>query len=95
MASVGRIKEGWRIRFYNGTGERQQICLVNLNQRQAENFAWHCGVLNAAKILNSGDIDRQTALWLQGLGQSLYDKLAAAGLVEPRTSSALGPFLRK
>jgi len=91
---VGRIKEGWRIRFYNWTGERQQICLVNLNQRQAENFAWHCGVLNAAKILNSGDIDRQTALWLQGLGQSLYDKLAAAGLVEPRTSSALGPFLR-
>ena len=94
MASVGRIKEGWRIRFYNGAGERQQINVVGLNQRQAENFARHCGVLNAAKIANSGDIDRQTALWLQGLGQSLHDKLAAAGLVEPRTSSALGPFLR-
>ena len=94
MASVGRIKEGWRIRFYNGAGERQQINVVGMNQRQAENFARHCGVLNAAKISNSGDIDRQTALWLQGLGQSLYDKLAVAGLVEPRTSSALGPFLR-
>lgn len=94
MASAGRIKEGWRIRFYNGAGERQQINVVGLNQRQAENFARHCGVLNAAKISNSADIDRQTALWLQGLGQSLHDKLAAAGLVEPRTSSALGPFLR-
>jgi integrase len=94
MASVGRIKGGWRIRFYDGTGARQQINVVGLNQRQAENFARHCGVLNAAKISNSGDIDRQTALWLQGLGQCLHDKLAAAGLVEPRTSSALGPFLR-
>jgi integrase len=91
---VGRIKGGWRVRFYDGAGERQQINVVGLNQRQAENFARHCGVLNATKISNSGDIERQTALWLHGLGQSLYDKLAAVGLVEPRTSSALGPFLR-
>lgn len=94
MASATKFKTGWKIRWIDGDKKPRQICLPGLNQRQAENFARHCGVLNAAKIANSGDIDRQTALWLQGLGQSLHDKLAVAGLVEPRSSSALGPFLR-
>jgi integrase len=84
MASATRFKTGWKIRWSDGDGKTRQICVSGLNQRQAENFARHCGVLNAAKISNSSDIDRQTSLWLQGLGQSLHDKLAAAGLVEQR-----------
>ncbi len=95
MASAPRDGgSSWKIRFYDGAGNRQQIRLSGVNQRTAETIARHCGVLNAAKISNNSDIDRQTALWLHGLGQCLHDKLAAAGLVEPKSSSSLGAFLR-
>jgi integrase len=57
-----------------------------MNQRQVETIARHVGILNAARIANEPNIDRGTALWLQGLGQSLHDKLAAVGLVEKRRS---------
>lgn len=95
MASATKFKTGWKIRWIDGDKKPRQICLPGLNQRQAENFARHCGVLNAAKIANSGDIDRQTALWLQGLGQSLHDKLAAAGLVEPRRSYTVAEWVEQ
>ena len=93
MASATRIDGAWKIRFYDGAGTRRQIHLTGANQRTAENFARHVGILNTAKILNTADIDRGTALWLQGLGQSLYDKLAAVGLVAPRAAAVLGAFL--
>ncbi|MGV2332937.1 MAG UNVERIFIED_CONTAM: phage integrase SAM-like domain-containing protein [Planctomycetaceae bacterium] len=64
-----------------------------MNQRQAETIARHVGILNAARIANDPNIDRGTALWLSGLGQGLHEKLAAAGLVEARSSSLLGGFL--
>lgn len=93
MASANKDRNGWRIRFYDAAGNRQQIRLPNINQRQAETIARHVGILNAARIANDPNIDRGTALWLSGLGQGLHEKLAAAGLVEARSSSLLGGFL--
>jgi len=95
MAGISRFGTGWRVRFYDGNGKRQQISVAGVTKRQAETIARHCGVLNASRIANDGDIDRQTALWLKGIGQALHDKLAAAGLVEARSNTALGPFLRQ
>lgn len=94
MAGISKFGTGWRIRFYDGAGTRQQISVAGVTKRQAETIARHCGVLNAARIANDGQLDRQTALWLQNVGQSLHDKLAAAGLVEARTNTKLGPYLR-
>lgn len=94
MASATRIDGAWKIRFYDGAGTRRQIHLTGANQRTAENFARHVGILNTAKILNTADIDRGTALWLQGLGQSLYDKLAAVGLVEERRTFTVREWVR-
>ena len=93
MASVLKDGGGWRIRFYDGNGKRKQIRLAGINKATAEQIGRHVKVLNAAKTSNDRSLDRQTALWLQDLGQSIHDKLAAAGLVEQRVSSNLGDFI--
>ncbi len=94
MASASKDSKGrWRIRFYDGGGARKELRLTGMNQRQAESIARHCAVLNAARCSGTGDIDRGTALWLQGIGENLYSKLAAVGLVTPRAAAVLGAFL--
>ena len=93
MASATRSGGAWKIRFYDGSGTRRQIHLTGANQRQAESIARHCAVLNAARCSGTGDIDRGTALWVQTIGENLYSKLAAVGLVTPRATSVLGAFL--
>ncbi|MGV2336788.1 MAG UNVERIFIED_CONTAM: phage integrase SAM-like domain-containing protein [Planctomycetaceae bacterium] len=94
MASATKDGNSWKIRFYDADGNRRQIRLVGINQKQAETIARHCGILNAAKIANDPNIDRGTSLWIQGLGQSLHDKLAAVGLVEKRRSFTLREWVR-
>jgi integrase len=94
MAALSKEKGGFKIRFYDGDGTRRQIRLAGMTQKQAEQITRHVGVLNAAKIVNDANLDRQTALWLQGLGQGLHDKLAAVGLVEKRVSGTVGDFIR-
>ncbi len=93
MASVLKDGGGWRIRFYDGNGKRKQIRLAGINKATAEQIGRHVKVLNAAKISNDRSLDRQTALWLADVGQTIHDKLAAAGLVEQRVSSNLGDFI--
>ncbi len=95
MASVSRDRGGFRIRFYDGNGDRKQIRVSGINKSTADKIARHVAALNTAKIANdAGAIDRQTALWLADVGQTIHEKLAAVGLVEPRESSSLGLFLR-
>ena len=93
MASVLKDGGGWRIRFYDGNGKRKQIRLAGINKATAEQIGRHVKVLNAAKTSNDRSLDRQTALWLADVGQTIHDKLAAAGLVEQRVSSNLGDFI--
>ena len=95
MASATRdgSGSGWKIRFYDGAGKRQQIRLAGLNQRQAETVARHVAILNAARISNDREIDRGTSLWLANVGANIHDKLAVAGLVESRAGRTLGLWL--
>ena len=93
MASVNKDSKGWRIRFYDGNGERKQIRLAGINQATAEQFGRHIDVLNTAKMSGEPLRERQTALWLQKISQSNHDKLATVGLVEQRVSSSLGDFI--
>jgi integrase len=94
MASVLKDGNGWRIRFYDGSGERKQIRLSGINKATAEQIGRHVEVLNSAKTANNLAIDRQTTLWLAKIGPKIYAKLASVGLVEPRESSSLGMFLK-
>ena len=65
MASVNKDSKGWRIRFYDGTGERKQIRLAGINQGTADQIGRHVDILNAAKMAGEPLRERQTALWLQ------------------------------
>lgn len=85
--------KGWKVRFYDGNKQRKQIRLGSVNQLTAHNIARHVGALNTAKVSNDRHIPGETARWLAKIGESLYTKLAAVGLVEERAKSKLGPFL--
>lgn len=94
MASVTRDGDkGFRIRFYDGNGDRQQIRLSGITKATAEQIGRHVKALNAAKTLNEPIQDRQTLLWLNKVGKTIHEKLAAVGLVEQRASSKLGDFI--
>jgi len=94
MASVTRDGDkGFRIRFYDGNGDRKQIRLAGINQATAEQIGRHVDILNAAKMAAEPLRERQTILWLQKISQNIHDKLAAVGLVETRSSSTLSEFM--
>ena len=93
MASVLKDGRGWRIRFYNSNGDRKQIRISGITKVTAEQIGRHVDALNASRTYG-GTIDRQTAVWLSQIGQTLHDKLASVGLVEQRESCVLGLFLK-
>ena len=93
MASVGKDSKGWRIRFYDGNGERKQIRLAGINQDTAEQIGRHVDILNVAKMSGEPLRERQTALWLQKISQNIHNKLAGVGLVEARASAKLTEFM--
>ncbi|MFO1000331.1 MAG: phage integrase SAM-like domain-containing protein, partial [Planctomycetaceae bacterium] len=94
MASVTNDGDKrFRIRFYDGNGDRQQIRISGINQATADQIGRHVDVLNAVKMAGEPLRDRQTVIWLRKISQTLHDKLAAVGLVEPRVFSTLGEFV--
>jgi integrase len=64
-------------------GVRKAIRLGKATQRDAETFKIKLEVLPSAKLMGNSP-DRDLSLWLVSLGDDLYDKLAAVGLIEPR-----------
>ena len=93
MASVTKDRGGFRIRFYDGNGDRKQIRLAGINQETAEQIGRHIDILNIAKISGEPMRERPTADWLRKTGQKIHDKLAAVGLVASRSSSGLRDFM--
>jgi integrase len=74
-------------------GVRCTIRLGKATVRQAEAVKFRIEQLALAATGATGVVDDDTVRWLAGLGDTMYGKLASVGLVEPRTSSALGDFL--
>jgi integrase len=60
--------------------------------RQAQAIKVKIEQLALASTGVTGVVDDETAKWLGGLGESIYDKLAAVGLVAERMTVRLGPF---
>ncbi|MGC8541815.1 MAG: tyrosine-type recombinase/integrase [Phycisphaerae bacterium] len=63
-------------------------------QRMAEGVLRHVDALIQAKLTNMA-LSPDTASWLGKLDDTLYGRIAAAGLVAPRSSTSLGAFLDK
>jgi hypothetical protein len=94
MASVISDPKGRkRIQFVAGDGSRKTLRLGKATQRQAEAIKPKIEQLVLAATGITGVIDDETAKWLTGLDEAMYDKLAAVGLVAPRTSTTLGAFI--
>ena len=93
MSSIVNRPKGHKwIQFVDQYKKRQTIRLGKSSKRDAESIAFRVDQL-ANATLRSLNVDRETALWLSGLGDQLYDKLARAGLCESRVSSELGTFI--
>ncbi len=89
MASIGKEAGGTkRILFYAPDGKRKTIRLGKATQRQAEAVCLRIERLVTAKITKHGT-DDETARWVAEIDDKLHNKLARAGLVEPRTAGSL------
>lgn len=106
MATLGsekfRLDNGtttttYRVLFVDPTGKRQTVRLGKLPKKVAESVKLKIESLLASRIAGH-PIDAQTAGWLADIGDAIHEKLAKAGLVEPREKAAvvawtLGSFL--
>lgn len=94
MASVISDANGRkRLQFVAGDGSRKTLRLGKATVRQAESIKVRVEQLALAATGITGVIDDETAKWLTGLDEVVYGKLAAVGLVAPRTSAKLGAFI--
>ncbi|GAB5444840.1 MAG: hypothetical protein Fues2KO_51890 [Fuerstiella sp.] len=93
MASVGKDSKGWRIRFTDQNGRKRSLRPGKVNKTKANQIARHVAELVSAKA-SGQPTDRQTAAWLNEIGDPLWRKLARAGLVQPRSSLPLKAFMK-
>ncbi len=93
MASIVNDPNGRRrILFVAPDGGRKTVRLGKIDRKSAESICRHVEALLAAKI-SGQPVPRDTAVWLASIGESLRDKLAAAGLIEARRQLTVGEFL--
>lgn len=97
MASLSTEAHGGRqVQFVDMDGKRRSIRLGKIPIKQAEAILVRIESLVSAKAGN-GAPDPQTAAWLKGIGSTLYDRLARAGLVASRSDEdvTLGAFIAR
>ena len=97
MASIGNDPNGCkRILFVAGDGKRHTVRLGKVSRRIANTAKFHIENLVVAKAAGHSP-ELETASWLRGLSDELHERIAKAGLVEPRKSSkvvvTLGDYL--
>ncbi len=94
MASIISDPNGRRrIQFAAGDGSRKTLRLGKATMRQAEAVKVKVEQLALAASGVTGVVDPETAQWLAGLDDVMYDRLAAVGLVAERASAKLGAFI--
>ncbi len=99
MASLSHDKKNnrWLIQFVAPDGVRRSISTKSNNAKdkgrgRAETFKGRIEELLAAKLTGSA-IPRNVAVWIADLPDETHNRLEKIGLVEPRLSAKLGPFL--
>ena len=104
MASITKIGKGKQppraIDFIDDTDgrRRKRVRLGVVTHGEAAEAKRRIEKLLTAKILNQPP-DQETASWLNGVSDTIHDRIARAGLAEPRqappTAPQLGDFLEK
>ncbi len=92
MASMCNDPRGRkRILFVDSDGSRKTIRLGRHSQKQAESIKVRVEHLIAAKV--SGRIDPDVLMWIAELPDDIHARIAAVGLLAPRSNSRLKEFL--
>ncbi len=84
----GSTSTYYRVLFVDPVGKRQTIRLGKVPKKVAESAKLKIEALLAARIAGH-PLDAQTAGWLGEIGESIHERLAKVGLVEPREKSAV------
>ena len=96
MASIGSDEGGGkRVLFVDPSGKRKTIRLGKVSKRIVETAKFHIEGLVSAKIAGHSP-DLETAKWLAGTGDVLYERFVKAGLASPRKTSdqvTIGHFI--
>lgn len=90
MASVFRdSNRRTRLQFIGADGKRHTIRLGITTRRQSQVFAAHVEALVTVSHGIGVGIDAPTALWLSRLSDQMHKRVAATGLVSPRTMTKM------
>lgn len=94
MASVNPDSNGrYRVQYMDNKGDRKTIRLGTRERKNAQTTARHIEALLEASNF-SQPLRRETAVWLDGIGDDLRGKLVAAGLIQgAKPALLLGAFL--
>jgi len=98
MASITKIGKGKQppraIEFVDSTdgGKRKRIRLGVVGLAQAREAKHRIEKLHAAKALNQTP-DAETVLWQAGVSDEIHQRIARAGLVDPREPLSAAPML--
>jgi len=96
MASLFKQADGgWRVEYsISKDSPRGYVRLGKVTRNDATTAHVWISKLVSAKAMRATP-DAETARWVAGIGDTLHEKLAKAGLIEPREGSSLGTFLDK
>ncbi len=83
---VGKRSTTWEVLCYTPQSKRQIIRLGRVNERIAQTAKVRIEALLAAKIAGHS-VDPETAAWLARLGDVIHQRIARAGLTEPREAT--------
>jgi integrase len=93
MASLMQeANKHWILQFATPDKRRRTIRLGKRPKRDAETVKHHTEAIIAAAFAGNPPPD-ETARWLRRLADSLYERLAAAGLTPPRARMTLAAFI--
>ena len=82
---TGKRGTTWRIRFVDHAGRRQTIRLGRISRRIADLAKVRIEALLAARLAGP-KVDHETAAWVESISDTIHERLAKVGLVEPRTA---------
>ncbi len=89
MASLSTDANGnRRILFFGADGKRRPIRLGKMPKKDAERIKLKVEILAAAQITNH-PVDVEISKWVAGIGDDLYDKLAAVKLLPQRSHATV------
>lgn len=93
MASISTHKDGTRRLFFTDKrGERHAIHLGRMPKKQAEAIKRRVEQLIYHSVTGQ-PWDAELSTWVESIGESLADKFATHGLMQPRETRKLGDFL--